>query len=325
MYKNSDSLLKETETIRCIHYLMGTFVEIEASGKKKSQVVEGVEAAFSEIRRLERILSKYDKESEIARVNETAHIAPLKISAETFTLLEEALNFSRLSEGAFDITVGVVLDLWGLAQKRDFLPMQDELEGACKKVGYAHIVLNPEEGSIFLDKPGVTIDLGGIGKGYAIDKAVEVLRKSGIKKATLDFGGHIHRFNDIDETKEYIGIKNPIATDEVIASIPVNNKSISTSANYERNFNIGGKSYGHIINPASGYPADNGILSVSVVCESAMCSDMLSTAVFVMGLEEGMRLIEDSNNAEAVIITNNNGKTELHSFQKLKEVVSVYN
>lgn len=301
-----------------MHYLMGTFVEIEASGEKRSQVLEGAEAAFSEIRRLERILSKYDKESEIARVNETAHIAPLKISAETFTLLEEALSFSRLSEGAFDITVGAVLDLWNLAQKRGFLPMPDELEGACQKVGYSYIALDSKEGSILLDKPGITIDLGGIGKGYAIDRAIGILKQNAINKAIVNAGGNIFC---LDEEPSFFGILNPLNTSEIIAKVALKNQAVSTSGNYERFFSVSGKKYGHILDPKTGYPSDKGVLSVSIISASAKLADILSTAVFVMGLDKGMDLIESLDDIEGLIAINNNSRIRLCTSSGLKEIL----
>ncbi len=313
---------KQTQVISRMHYLMDTFFRIEVFAKE-DKGEEIVELAFNEAKRIERLLSRFREDSQVHRLNIFAYyLGPQKVDIELIGLIRDCLEFSKKTRGAFDITVVPLMELWDNCERKESLPTEQEIKSLLNSTGYKNIVLDDNAETVAFKTPLTRIDFGSVGKGYALDRVIEILKDNGIEKARLDFGGHLYCFDQLDLEEEYIGIKNPICPEEIIFSLPVINKSISTSANYERNFNIGGKSYSHIINPASGYPSDNGILSVSVICVSATLSDMLSTAVFVMGLEEGMRLIEDTNGQETIIITTNNGKTELHSSQKLKEVVS---
>jgi thiamine biosynthesis lipoprotein len=317
MEKDSNSLIIKQQTICRMHYLMGTFVQIEIVGEQRTQAIEVIEEAFSEMKRVERILSRYLEESQISKINQSAHLFPVKISSEVFQLLEEAIGFSRLTEGAFDITVGPILELWGQAQKRGFAPTRAEIEQGRSSIDYSNVVFDSQKNTIFLKKYGVKIDLGGIGKGYAVDRAIDVLKKNGIKKALINAGGNIFC---LDEERLPIGIKNPCNPQDIIATILVKNQAISTSANYERSFSIGGKSYGHLINPQTAYPVGNGMLSVSIISSSAKMADVLSTTVFILGQDKGMQLIENMEDLEGIIITEDNRGTELNTSSGLKEI-----
>ena len=301
--------------------MMGTFLRIEAFHSDEARSKEVVELAFNEVKRIEQLLSRFKEESQIYQLNRFASIEPQLIDGELFHLIEECLEFSKRSSGAFDISVAPLMELWTSAQQRQLLPSDREIQSLLPKIGYRNVILNQETRTIQFASPLVKIDLGAIGKGYAIDRAVEVLKQEGIKKACLDFGGHLHSINLEEIEGEDIGIRNPMDPEEVIYSLTLNNQSISTSANYERNFDIQGEIHGHLMDPRTGYPVENRVLSASVIAPSAMVADGLSTAIFVLGLEQGMRLIQSREDAEAIIITHQNGKPKLSVSQKQKEAL----
>lgn len=307
MERNNSSLIAERASIRRMRYLMGTFVEIEA-GSDQTGVIEIVESAFSEIKRIEYTLSKYLRESEISRINRSAGLFPVEVNLEVFKLLEESVKFSHLTNGAFDISVGAIMELWGLAQKRNIIPADDQIRQACLTAGYTNISLNCRGRTVFFKNPDTKIDLGGIGKGYAVDKAIDILKKNRIKKALINAGGNIFC---LDEDYSNIGIKDPLEPDEIITAVFLKDKAISTSANYERSFSIGDKGYGHLVDPETGYPASGNILSVSIISSSAKIADILSTAVFILGEEQGMKLIENTDDAEGIIIVKGDRKPGL--------------
>jgi len=209
------------------------------------------------------------------------------------------------------------MELWDSAQKRNVPPTTERIKRSQRSVGYKNVLFSPQNRTVFFRKPGMKIDLGGIGKGYAVDRAVDIFKKNKIQEAFVDAGGNIFC---LDKYYSPIGIKNPFNPDEITATVLLKNKAISTSANYERCFSIRGKKYGHLINPKTGVPADNGILSVSVISSSATIADILSTAVFILGLEEGMELIEKMGGVEGVIIIKKGRRLKLQTTSGLKEV-----
>lgn len=308
--------------LRRMHYLMGTFLSIEVFHPDEDKAKETIEAAFHEARRIEGLLSRFREDSQIYKINNLAHIQPQVINEEIFDLIEDCFLFSKESNGAFDITVGSLIDLWSEAEKNDFLPTQEEINSLLLNIGYQNIILEKEIKTVFFKTPLLKTDFGAVGKGYALDRMVEVLKGNGIKKARLDFGGHLYYFNQLDMKEDYVGIRGPLYPEEIILNLPLKNQSLSTSANYERNFKIQGKTYGHLVNPLDGYPKGDEILSVSIISPSAKISDILSTAVFILGLNEGMQVIESMNEPKAIIITNDHGKPKIHSSLRLEgEVV----
>jgi len=302
-------------SLKRMRYLMGTFLSIEVFHFDERKAGQAIELAFGEVRRIEKSLSRFNPYSKIFEINQSAHIKPQAIDGELFHLIQECLKASKVSTGAFDITVAPLMDLWSLAEKINSAPSQSQISDLLFNIGYQKVILDEEEKAVFFKNPYLKIDLGAAGKGYALDRAVKILKEEGIKRARLDFGGHLYYFDNSELDAEYIGIRNPMSCEEIIFSIPLENRSISTSANYERHFNIQGKRYGHIINPLSGFPVDNRIASVSVISPSALEADILSTAFFALGLDKGMQLIKNTNEAEAIIVTDNNGKPQLYFSQ----------
>jgi len=296
-----------------MRFLMNTFCRIEAEGQDAVLLEEGIEEAFAQVRRIEKLLSRFRDDSQVYRINKSACSYPQTIDEELFFLIRDCLRFSQESGGAFDITIAPLMDLWRSAKKEGPLPLDEAIRALLGGIGYQKVILDENNRSIFFKSPQLKIDLGAVGKGYALDRAVEVLKNKNIAKARLDFGGHLYYLDCPQADAEPIGIRNPFQPQELITSITLKNQSVSTSANYERNFEIRGCVYGHLIDPLTGYPVDSGILSVSVISDSAIASDVLSTAVFVLGLEKGLALIKKISDASAIIITNNNGKPQIHS------------
>ena len=324
--KQARDKLRDEGSVKRLHYLMDTFLSIEVfyadedkappfPEKERDKAKEVVEKAFREAARIEGVLTRFREDSQIYRINNYSFGKPCVITKELANLISTCIEFSKKAGGAFDITVAPLMELWANAAKQNIIPLPNELSSLLQNTGYENIILDSESSTIVFTKSLLKIDFGAVGKGYALDRIAEILKENRIEKARLDFGGHLYYFDNSELDTEYIGIRNPMSCEEIIFSIPLENRSISTSANYERHFNIQGKRYGHIINPLSGFPVDNRIASVSVISPSALEADILSTAFFALGLDKGMQLIKNTNEAEAIIVTDNNGKPQLYFSQ----------
>jgi len=290
-----DSSVKETMI------LMDTFCEISCYGGSKDQAIAAIDAAFKEMERIERVFSKFDENSEVSKINRLAGSEKVKVSEEVFKLTEESIYYSSISEGAFDITVAPLMEIWGFVRKHKIIPDKDVVADVLKYVGYKNIELNREELSIrFLNK-GVKVDFGGIAKGYAVDKAKDVLASKGIKNSLVNLGGNIFALGSAPGRKTWrIGVQDSRNKGKLLQSFELTDRAISTSGNYERFFEIGGKRYPHIINPLTGEPCQ-GIISVTVTSDSAEKADALSTAIFVMGEEKGLGLAKSIKGIEVLM------------------------
>jgi len=263
------------------------------------------------MRRIERVFSKFDENSEISRINKTAGLENVKTSKEVFSLMERSVYYSKISNGAFDITIGPLMEIWGFVKKDKIIPSDYAIEDALKHVGYKNIELDAGELSIrFLDK-GVKVDFGGIAKGYAVDRARDILLSAGIKNGLVNLGGNIFALGNAPGKKSWtIGVEDPRNKNKTLKNFELTDKAISTSGNYERFFEIGGKRYSHIINPVTGRPCQ-GIISVTVVADSAEKADALSTAIFVMGEEKGL-ILEMAIKDIKILILKEDGKIILY-------------
>lgn len=264
-----------------MQYLMGTLVTIEVAGMQEAPGIEAIYAAFEEMRRIENLLSRFIESSDISRLNATPQHKSKPISRECKEVLQASVFFGELSQGQFDVTLAGIQDLWRQAKVNKKLPDKSELDQALNETGYQHIFVDKNKGTVLIASNGVSLDLGGIGKGYAVDKAVDCLKDLGVKEATINAGGNIYH---LSATEQPFGIKNPQDPNaDPIAVIQLCDQALATTANYEQGFEIGGKSYGHILNAQTGYPCESNILSTSVIAESAMIADALSTCLFLMG------------------------------------------
>lgn len=297
-----NKMVKSPQRISKIRYLMNTFFEIEVLCERYSSIIE---IAFGEIKRLERLLSRFQNESEISLVNCAAGNSPIKVSDETLNLIKSSLKFSSITDGGFNITICPLVELWKLAEEKNGVPTEEEIKNVISLIDFKEIEVEEVKKTVFLKKKGMKIDLGAIGKGYAVDRAIKILKENGITQAMVNAGGNLYILGEhIGGNPSSIGIPNPLKPDEIIAKIDLTDRAISTSGNYERFFTIDGRQFGHIINPVTGYP-ENRVLSVSIVADTAIKADALSTGILVMGFERGMKLIESLNNVEGIIITNN--------------------
>ncbi len=269
---------------------MGSTFTVVAYGGDAQQLEEGLEATFEEMYRLDRMLSNYRSSSEWSRVNRLAAEQPVAVSEELFTLLQRCVEFSRQSEGAFDISVGPLMKIWGFYRGSGRLPSKTEIAGALSKVGYQNLELDPAARTVRFRTPGVELDPGGIGKGYAVDRMVEKLREHGIRSALVSASGSsIYALGTPpDDTGWTVRIRHPRDESATIEELRLRDESMSTSGGYEKFFEADGRIYSHIMDPRTGYPAQ-GMLSVSVVAPSTLVSEAWTKPFFILGRQWAAR------------------------------------
>lgn len=273
-------------------FLLGTNVEIKVITNNKNAAQKAIDAAFSEIERIEKITSSFIEGNELARLNETGSSG----NFELVNIMDKSLYFSRMTDGAFDITVSPLIKLWGFKTEEHKVPSDDEIKETLKIVGYHRITLDYKNEKVYLNKSKV--DLGGIAKGYAIDNAIKILKINGIKKGLVNAGGDI-RF--IGNKTWRIGIQHPRLRSKLVKKLKLKNRAIVTSGDYERYFVENDKRYHHIINPATGYPVAE-CVSVTVIAGDALSADALATGLFVLGVDRSISLIESLKGTEVIII-----------------------
>jgi len=279
--------------------LLGTTVTITVLHEDYQKAKEAVEEAFAEIKRIETLMSTYINTSEVSILNNKGLIK--NASADLIFVIKKSLYYSDISNGAFDITVQPILELYRNSFfKKGMPPTGDEINKTLKLVNYRRIFVKGK--TIFFSKKGMKITLGGIAKGYAIDSAIRILKQHGISHALVNAGGDMRAIGMKDAKKPWtIALQNPRDKKDVLAVIPLNNKAVATSGDYERYFEPT-KKFHHIVNPKTGYSATE-LISVTIVSSSAIDADALATAVFVLGPEEGMKLINTLNDTEGLLIT----------------------
>ncbi|MBL7085364.1 MAG: FAD:protein FMN transferase [Candidatus Omnitrophica bacterium] len=286
---------------------LGTIVEITVADQDKPRqfINKAIKKAFAEIRRVEDLLSRFGPESDISRINAQAHKQPTKVSAETITLLEKSIMFSELSDGAFDITVYPLMEIWGLrGEPKKEIPSALQLKEALGRVGYQNINIIKKEQSVFLSLPGMSLDLGGIAKGYAVDRAISILKQEGIKSALVNVGGDIYAWGKRDKSEGWmLGVQHPREKDTILSVLELENRAVATSGDYQKYIEIEGRRYSHIINPKSGFPCTDVPASVTVLAKDCVSADALATSAFILGPEKGVDLINQLENTEAIIVS----------------------
>lgn len=269
---------------------MGCDFEVFAFGEQRGLLRSAAEAAIEEIERIEQLLSHYLPESEISYLNAHAASEPVRVHPEVFELIERAVRLSEETRGAFDITVMPLIRCWGFFAGVGQIPDAQTLAEAMERVGSSRLLLNTENLTIAFDREGVQVHLGAIGKGYAVDMAIEVLRGAGVEAAMVH-GGHssVRAYGTPPDTGGWqINLPHPLHPERSLAHLLLRNRAISTSSATEQYFERGGRRYGHILDPRSGLPVENNLLCVSVLADEATVTDALSTAFFVLG-ERGVR------------------------------------
>lgn len=272
-------------------FAMDTVMDLKIYSENESPL----SAAEAEIRRLDALFDRGNENSEIYKINTDKSAV---VSDETARVLSYALSVSERTHGAFDITVAPVTDLWGFYGGSFRVPSEDELSSALEGVGYEKIQLEKNRVSIPRNS---SIDLGGIGKGCASDRVLEVLSENGVSSAIISLGGNVHTLGKRPDGEDWrVGIQDPMNASLLLGTVKIHDKAVVTSGGYRRCFEKDGQSYHHIIDPETGKSAESDLSSVTIIAGSGILADALSTALFVMGLEEGSALWSESDDFEAV-------------------------
>ncbi|MEE9571346.1 MAG: FAD:protein FMN transferase [Gammaproteobacteria bacterium] len=279
--------------------LMGTRVSVELWHEDEVQGQALAEQVLAEYRRIDAGMSTYRADSEISMINRIAAAGPVAASEELFDLISRSVELSTLSAGAFDITYESIGYLYDFRARQR--PSQTEIDARLAAVDYRHIILDPAARTVAFALPEVRINLGGIAKGYAVERGAALLQASGVQHALLNAGGDTRVLGDRRGEPWIVGIRHPRAADQVVTRLPLVDEAISTSGDYERFFEDAGRRYHHIINPMTGTPSE-GILSVTVIGPDATLTDGLSTALFVLGVERGLEFIQTFPEYEAIIV-----------------------
>ena len=263
---------------------MGTGFSIVAYGEDRARLESAVAQGLEEARRLDEMLSNYKHDSEWSQMNRQAADHPFPASSELFNLLSACLEYSRQSEGAFDISVGPLMKLWGFYRGTGHLPHRAEVRGAMSRVGYRNVQLNASNRTVLYTKRGVELDPGGIGKGYAVDRIVQILKDNGVQHALISGGGSsIYAIGTPPDEKGWrVEIKNPRDRSKPVESVLLRDESMSTSGTYEQFFRAEGRVFSHIMDPRTGYPAQ-GMLSVSVITPQTIDSEAWAKPYYILG------------------------------------------
>jgi len=298
--------------------VMGTFARITAVASQESQARRCIETGFGELNRIDAMMSDYKQDSQLSKVNREAFAGPVKVSPELFEILQKSVEYSKLTNGAFDITVGPLVDLWHKAGKTNRMPDENTLASAKARVGYEKLILDANEQTVRFAVEGMRLDLGAIAKGYAVDKAVEAMQRCGAAGGMVDAGGNIRCFGrhanrkiwliglqDPNTANNNVGLLHPegsVETGHVSVVLKLEDMAVATSGDYRRFVVAGGKKVSHIIDTSTATGA-NKLSSDTIIAAKAVDADALSTAVNVLGVEKGLALIESLNGVEAILIT----------------------
>ena len=284
---------------------MGSRFEITVVASDSTQANKYIDSAVAEITRIEKLISSWDINSQTSDINKYAGIKPVKVDTELFNLIERAIGISNLTDGAFDISYASMDKIWKFDGSMTVMPSKEEINTSVEKVGYLNIVLDKDDNTVFLKYKGMKIGFGAIGKGYAADKAKELLMAEGVTSGIINASGDMNTWGKQSNGDDWkVAITNPMNKDKAFALLPITNGAVVTSGNYEKYVNFNGKRYTHIIDPRTGYPS-TGIISVTVFAPKAEVADALATSVFVMGREAGLDRINQLPNIECIIIDDN--------------------
>lgn len=256
-------------------------------GEDESKLTQAVTSAFDEVDRIDRLMSHYKPESPLSKINRQAATETVKVEPELFDFIAECLRYSRESNGAFDITVGPLLKTWGFFRGEGRMPKAAELAETRGKVGWQNVILDNQERTIRFARDGVELDLGGIAKGYAVDKAVEVLKRDGITRALVSAcGSTIYGLGaPPGEDGWEVKLRDPVSSQKTAMTVRLKDRALSVSGSYEKFFDLGGKRYSHIFDPRTGWPTQ-GVLSVAVLTDTGTSGDALDNVFYVLGVEK---------------------------------------
>jgi len=279
--------------------VMGTEVRVRFFLKDEVKAEAAKQAVITEMHRIDNNMSPFKSDSLLSRVNRDAATSAVTITSELFKVIENALNISKLTHGAFDISFSSIGYLYDY--RKGLKPSNTQLQSKLNLIDYRSIILNKKQSSIFFKHKGMKIDLGGIAKGLSVDNCIAILKSFGVKDASVTAGGDTYALGDNAGKMWNVGIQHPRHKKEVLSILPLANTAISTSGDYERFFIEDGKRYHHIINPKTGKSASE-VQSVTILANTSVYADALSTSVFILGVTDGLKLAESLNNVSAIIV-----------------------
>lgn len=302
--EQSDTGLEELEPVSRDIFAMDTYMTLTAYGEDAGKALD---AAKEEIQRIEELVSTGIPTSEVSRINEKGEA---DVSEDTDFLIQRSKELYDDTDGAFDITVYPVMKAWGFTTGKYRIPKKEELQKLLANMGAGEV--SSKDGHVAVGKPGMQIDLGGIAKGYTSDRVMSVFREYDIRHAVISLGGNVHTLNAKPDGSSWkVAVEDPEDTSDYIGIIEVKNKAVITSGGYERYFEQDGKTYHHIIDPSTGYPADSGLISVTIVSEDGTLADGLSTSLFIMGKEKAEEYWRRHADVFDVILVENNGSVSV--------------
>ena len=285
---------------------MGTQLRVAIWSTDQARANDGIQHVFREFDRLEALLSNWRTDSDVTRLNNNAGITPVQVSQDTISVLRTAREVSDLTRGKFDITFGVLTDIWRFDHDQDnVVPEHDLIEARLKRIDYKAVEVDSTAGTAFINRPGMKVHLGGIGKGYAVDRAIALLRNQGFKDFLIQAGGDLYVAGADNGKPWQLGIADPRGNHDPFAMVEISDGTLSTSGDYERFFMKDGKRYHHILDPDFGEPSRE-CRSVTLVSNRAVLADAIAKGVFLLGPKDGMALIEKLPDIEGVIVTAEN-------------------
>jgi thiamine biosynthesis lipoprotein len=287
--------------------LMGNRFQLSAMGNNEEWANACIDAGIKEIQRIEKLLTTYNEESETAQINTFAGIKPVRVSEETFDLIERSTRISRVTQGAFDITYGSVdKRLWNFDTNLNVLPDNATAKKMARLINFRNIVLNREEMTVMLREKGMRIGFGGIGKGYAAERAKLIMKEKGVISGIVNASGDMTTWGLQPNGQPWtIGIADPNARDKIFSYMNITDMAVATSGNYEKYVIINGNKYSHTINPKTGLPI-RGIKSVTVISPNAEIADAMATPLMIMGIIPGLNMINQMKGIEAIVVDDNN-------------------
>ena len=302
----SDTSILLTE-FRKTERLMGNSFEITVVGEDEFWAHEKIDLAFAEIRRIERLLTTFDDNSQTNQINRQAGISPVKVDKEVFDLIERSLRISAVTDGAFDITYGSVdKRLWNFDKTMTALPDSNTAKSMVRLINYRNVILHKDDCSVMLKEKGMRIGFGGIGKGYAAEMAKALLKKEGVHSGIVNASGDLTAWGYQPNGEPWtIGIANPDNATLPFSYMNITDMAVATSGNYEKFIIINGSKYSHTINPKTGLPV-TGIKSVTIISPNAEIADAMATPVTIMGVKAGLNLINQIQHIECIIIDDDN-------------------
>ncbi len=282
---------------------MGGRFDISIVDKDSLSAEQNIDIVIAEITRIENLISDWKADSQISQVNQNAGIQPIKVDREVFELAQRAVKLSEITNGGFDVSFAAMDRIWKFDGSMTEMPSAEAIKKSVEKVGYKNIILDSTESTIFLKLKGMKIGFGALGEGYATDKCRAMMIEKGIKAGIINGSGDMSTWGKQPNGKDWkIGITNPFKPEKILAVVPLKEGAVTTSGSYEKFVVFNGKRYSHIINPATGYPAI-GLCSVTVFGPNAETANGLSTSMMVLGLKEGLLLLQKFPEYSCVIIT----------------------